>query len=496
MNLPSLVDYLIVGAGPTALTLAFYFGQLGKTVHIIEQYGYVGGCHHAQWVVNEKQKNPIPQWTEHGPRIYVDNYFGFQSLLHQMGHEWSEFFVPYDYQLQSIASQAPFSPREWLVMGSAFLGMSEKDRWITVSEFAIKHHFSQESLTWMDRACRLSDGAEASRYSLYQFFNIVNQNALYKIYQPRYPTDHSQFGFIEVWKQYLISNTSTTFSLFTHLTDVDPLSKVATLCNDEKCFQLPYERLILAIPPENVSGLAQKVPSLSQAFPLQIWEPLAQRTKYVEYLSLTYQWNNKFPLKRVHGFPRTTWGIVFIVQSDYTHFEGDPLVITSAITVHDQKGTKIGKLPKDCTRKELIEESFHQLQLFFPESPLPRFDNVTTADNEWDKENREWRMKNRGYVRVASQIGQPSPTISPISQLGSIYSCGAHNGASDYSFTALETAVQCAMALALLLEPSLKQLNLIKPFNKLWTVRQVIACGCVLSVVIILLVLLVVYGFK
>jgi len=38
-------DYIIVGAGPTGLTLAYLLSKYRKTVAIIEKDNIIGGCH-------------------------------------------------------------------------------------------------------------------------------------------------------------------------------------------------------------------------------------------------------------------------------------------------------------------------------------------------------------------------------------------------------------------------------------------------------------------
>ena len=61
-----MYDYLIVGAGPCGLALAWYLSKLNKKILIVEKENTIGGCHRVRRV------NGL--FTEHGPRIYLDNY--------------------------------------------------------------------------------------------------------------------------------------------------------------------------------------------------------------------------------------------------------------------------------------------------------------------------------------------------------------------------------------------------------------------------------------
>ena len=64
----------------------------------------------------------------------------------------------------------------------------------------LANSFTPRTSEWLQRLCRLTDGAEANRYSLNQFLQLMNQQALYSLYQPRLPND---LGFIRNWAQYL-----------------------------------------------------------------------------------------------------------------------------------------------------------------------------------------------------------------------------------------------------------------------------------------------------
>ena len=91
-----IYDYVIVGAGPTGLTLAWLLSQYKKSVIIIEKEDYIGGCH------GVKRINGL--FSEHGPRIYIDNYFNFKNILNDMNLKFNDLFTPYKFGINDITS--------------------------------------------------------------------------------------------------------------------------------------------------------------------------------------------------------------------------------------------------------------------------------------------------------------------------------------------------------------------------------------------------------
>ena len=69
-------DYVIVGAGPTGITIAYLLGKTGKTCALLDQNDSIGGCH--------RVKRVNGMFTEHSPRVYLSSYVNTKTLLQQM----------------------------------------------------------------------------------------------------------------------------------------------------------------------------------------------------------------------------------------------------------------------------------------------------------------------------------------------------------------------------------------------------------------------------
>ena len=82
------MDYTIIGAGPCGLTVAWILSNYGKKCVIIDREDSIGGCHRVR-------RTKEGYFTEHGPRIYINNFVCFIALLKDMGIDFYDIFVPY-----------------------------------------------------------------------------------------------------------------------------------------------------------------------------------------------------------------------------------------------------------------------------------------------------------------------------------------------------------------------------------------------------------------
>jgi uncharacterized protein with NAD-binding domain and iron-sulfur cluster len=87
-------DYVIVGGGPTGMTLAWILSNQKKSVLLIEKDEVLGGCH--------KVLRVNGYFTEHGPRVYSDSFVMFNEILLEMGFTYTDLFNPYKFKISNI----------------------------------------------------------------------------------------------------------------------------------------------------------------------------------------------------------------------------------------------------------------------------------------------------------------------------------------------------------------------------------------------------------
>ena len=76
-----IYDYIIYGGGPTGMTLAYLLAKNNYSVGLIEKESQLGGCWKVEWQDNK-------YFTEHSPRVIMDNDSSFFRLLNQIGFDY------------------------------------------------------------------------------------------------------------------------------------------------------------------------------------------------------------------------------------------------------------------------------------------------------------------------------------------------------------------------------------------------------------------------
>jgi hypothetical protein len=429
-----MYDYAIVGGGPSGLSLAHYLSKLNKKVIIIEKDDVIGGCHHVKRIQGK--------FSEHGPRIYIDNYRMFQDILRDLGTDFHDLFTPYNFGMLTIGGKSSqhFSIRELLIMTWSFITLDSIDRGQTMQEYTDYYDFSPDAKLYIDQMCRLTDGAGIDRYTVFQFFQIFNQNALYGTYQPKYPND-SEGGFIKIWTDKLLDQ-GVRIHTNVQITGFEVRgNKVISMTTGENS-KIEARNFILAIPPKAVASLIKDT-GVQNAFGNFIdfarWE---RETRYLQYIPVTFHWNDPITLPQKWGFPDSDWGVAYIVLSDYMEFKDSKIVISAVIT-NNNKSSYTDRRPSECNQVELIDELFRQLKLSYPDLPEP--DSKILSHNTYN--GNMWELDNQGFMITRHGF------MDNISEFDNLYTSGHHTGKSEYGFNSLESAIQNAQSLVNLMEP-------------------------------------------
>ena len=450
-------DYIIIGGGPTGLTLAWYLGKTNKKVLIVEKESTLGGCHRVQRVDG--------LFTEHGPRVYSDSYINFINLLEDMDLKFNDLFTEYNFDLSNIGNKTKYdlSKYELICFTLAILKLSFVEDYgknKSIKTFMDENSFSEESKEYIDRVCRLTDGAKSDKYTLFQFLQLANQQVLYKLYQPKLPNDR---GLIKLWSEKLLSNKNIDI-LLNH--DVIKLNKsnniiVSVDIKDNislNNYKLNGKNFIFTTPPKPMINLLKKSNGCEDAFgPIKLFEKWGLQNSYFDYIPITLHWNNKIKLPKIQGFPSSDWGLAFIVLSNYMKFKDNielknsKTVISTCITFPENISKKIKKTAHQCTMQEIYDEVLVQLRIVYPDLPMP--DRMIVSPQVYRNENtKKWVNIDTAYVSTNENTIIPNES----SLFKNLYNCGAHNGNSNYYFTSIETAVSNAQFLSNKLEPSLK----------------------------------------
>ena len=169
-----IYDHVIIGGGPTGLTLAWILSKYNKKVALIDKNNSLGGCHRVHRVNNGL-------FSEHGPRIYLDCYLMFRQILNEMGYDFYDLFTEYNFQISNIGGDifSQFTFTELLKLSIAFILLNDADKKITIKQYLNEHNFTPMSIDYIDRLCRLVDGGGIDTYTLYNFLQILNQKVFH-----------------------------------------------------------------------------------------------------------------------------------------------------------------------------------------------------------------------------------------------------------------------------------------------------------------------------
>lgn len=448
-------DYVIVGGGPTGLTLALYLSKYHFTVAVVEKESSLGGCHSVKRVDG--------LFTEHGPRVYLENYLTFKQLLQtELYSTYDDLFSPYQYGNGDVLSTLlqKMSLRELGILAMAFLGLNDSDKDRTLEDFVKANGFSPEAQDILDRIGRLTDGGGIGQYTLFSFLQILNQNILYPgIYEPKKPND---VGLFHLWQTELQKRGVDVY-LGTEVTelhggDTDTDTDTKSLqwislqtSHPPSASRLSGKRFIFAMPPAQILQLFNKN-HLKTGFH-DNFDQWAIDTNYIPYIPVVFHWNHRFPIKRAWGYPQTAWGVGYIVMSDYTDFQDSrsKTVISSLVSMVDRPSDDaLGKTANQISNPaEIIQEVFRQLKSVLGED-LPPYDEAILSQNTYDGEkwvplHTAFMTTTHGYLPFQSRLFQ------------NVYNCGVQNGKSDYVFTSIESSVINAIELVYVLVPQSKK---------------------------------------
>ena len=459
-------DYVIIGSGPTGLTLAWYLAKNNKKILIIEKELSIGGCHRVRRV----EHNGINYFTEHGPRIYIDNYYHLIDLLKSMHVNFNELFTPYDFtvniSIQQIISQ--LSTREILAIVYEFMiyAINENaSKKIPLVDFLREYNFSRQSIKTIDRICRLTDGGTIDNYTLFEFFEVFNQNFFYNIYQPKKPND---IGLFKIWMDNLVNTGNVSILFNTNITEIiyDKNNNISAITDGKT--EYIAKKYIFAIPPEPFITILNNSTNKNIFGDISKLKELSEYSKYLTYIPVIFHWHEKLKLKKVWGSTDTDWGIAFIVLSDYMTFTESKTVIVATVTLSDSISSYTNKTANQSSEPELINEVLNQLKIYH-ELSIP---NVSILSPGIYRKNNKWETHDTAFI--LTKYGH-----MPKTQYKNVYWIGTHSGLSNYNFTSMESAMENAVMLLSRIEPSIEI-----PKHRIITVKMIIAIVAVIIIYI------------
>lgn len=266
-NLDKEYDYIIVGAGPTGLTLAWLLSQepTVRKILIVERAENIGGCHRVD-------RDPTTNlFTEHGPRIYSTTYVNVMQILSSMNINFYDIFTKYEFTHGSMSQEvlSKLTPMEIFKLGIEYIKLVFDPAYglfTTVSDFLELNEFSKVGRDVIGKICHLTDGAGPERFTMNQLLHGFDHHVFYNFMQPRLPNDVALFplwqdrlektGKIDIWTSSDVKNLEIPSTNKSRTIQGVTLAKKTD--QGTNLINLRSKNVILAIPPEHalrISGL-------------------------------------------------------------------------------------------------------------------------------------------------------------------------------------------------------------------------------------------------
>ena len=428
-----MYDYIIIGAGPTGLTLAYELGTQGKKCLVLERQEAIGGCHRVLRVDG--------LFTEHAPRVYLSSYLNTIEVLKRMDIDFFKLFAPYKYgtflflsMFFSALSWYELLCLVWIFILFLFDPNYGKNR--SVLRFMRDYDFSDASQDFVDRFCRVSDGAGSERFTVWEFLNLFNQSTFYGLYEPRKPNDVALFP---AMKRAIDATHNVTFQLNAVVDSItmDTPNHVSGVMVGATMYAA--DNIIMAVPPINVATLCHSHPNLVNAFGPRINE-WAQATNYNNDIAVVFHWDKKVHLHSKFGFPYSDWGLISIVMTDYMDFDDarSKTVISTCITYLDRPNDMGQTANSIINPAELVDLVFQQLCEMYPNLPPPTAKILSPTVY---RRNGKWVDTDSAYFDAVNTkpIEPQSPSIPNLFQVG------IQNGHGSMHATTFEAAVSNAL---------------------------------------------------
>lgn len=402
-----MYDVVIVGGGPTGLTLATY---LPGKIALLERQPVLGGCH-------RYDSKTYSQFAEHGPRVYSGAYVNVKRVLHDIGLKWDDVFVRSSFSPELIDGKRWYqwlSVREIWWLGyeyMVFLMRPDHGKNISMATYCTRRGFRTCSSEYIDTVCRFSDGAGAKRYSLWEFLSGFDQHVA-PFYLPRQPLD----GTFRHWHSMLTRRGVDVFleanvtAIVRHSARHSGTNSV-TVTMPTSTTTLRAKKIVLCIPPVHAASLLKK--SNLSTPRIRAFARFARRTRYDPYWSVSF-FDTTVPLSQ----RSTPWGII-AVQYPFG-------VVSAAATRFHVPSPATGKTLAESSNEDAVQEIKRQLGLG---------EDVRHA-------YVQGRYVDQSFVAAAGR-GYFAPQL-----VKGIDVVGCHNGRSTYHFTSMESAVQNALAYA------------------------------------------------
>jgi hypothetical protein len=199
-------------------------------------------------------------------------------------------------------------------------------------------------------------GKSCDKTSVEEFILLLNKEITYKFYQPKEPLHDKLYT---IWLQHIYNTKNCRVLLDSTIGNITSENNIA------QTIQINNETI-------SINNIIYCID-----------------IKINKSISMTFHWNSKLDLQNIWELPNSDWELFYVVQSDYTYFNDirSQTVISIKINNIFANSSYIHKSAIDCSKEELINETFRQMKEIFINLPNPTDISMINNENNLEYEN-------------------------------------------------------------------------------------------------------------
>lgn len=433
-----MYDYVIVGGGPTGITLATMLANTKHKTLLLESEHSLGGNWKIDWDQNTNQ-----YMTEHSPKVlFLSNHYFFQLLQkigatsHNNTHNIYGKFGNLNI-VKSFLKHMSFMDTLKLtsVTLSYFLNPNGFKYYQSIKEWAHENHISEKGIGFLKVMAIISSNTyDKVCMGAFIEFAVIDPGIFFDLVYLNRPND-----WIKQAYRYIFSHDNMNIILRTKITSIDDVQGIV---RDESGNTYMGKNIILATPLQVCYEIIQRssIDLKSNWFKsMNSFKRFVDKSTYIG-LGFQLHFTEKVTIPSEWCWSCfNDWTVIILEKSiEQDMLSRDPKVkcVWSCVVVDlDTKSKRINKTANECdTMDEIIEESIDQINKQ-RQIPIPK-PYKTTYHHNIVRKNNKWDTINSSYANAVGRVPYQGKKVK------NVFMVGPHNLGS---LTTIEHAIKSAV---------------------------------------------------
>ena len=425
-------DCIVVGLGPTGLTLALQLLESDKKVLFIEASDSVGGCWKSRYIDDQ-------YYTEHSPKVlFKYGNYNFNNLLKHIqinpkyknisDGSFSEIF-------NLVRTHLTYIDVLKLLLFLVFYFIGFYDKNISIANWCKKYKLSDLATSMFYRLSIMYNNTP-DKFKMSSFVKLtLDLKKFISIVQLQYPNE-----WLNKTEQILKAHANFDFKFNTQIEEIVTFDNSISHLLSTKGDQYKAKEYILCVPIRQLFNISKQSSKLIQHNWFSSFNEFEYFTEMSSYTGLGFQLHFD---KKIKDIPMTCWScfndwsIIFLDKSKTLAIPSNDKNVKSVwscvIIDLNTKSKFLKKSVNDCdTLEEIQNELIRQISEIYGETLKPY--KITVSDNI-KKENGVWSAWDSSF---SNSMG----TLHTKGKLNNLYSVGPHNLPDA---VLIEVAIQSAL---------------------------------------------------